>query len=192
MLRRQLRVLKPSGLRIPVGPFVAVLGVLLGAASWGVAGPEGARATATAVAPGYEPVGWQLLGDFVYDDPGLGGLEGATADALAKRRDALPAAVRALDGKLVSVRGFAVPADVDGDRVSAFLLLAQNDLDCCFGESARMNQWILVRVRDGERVQLDLLQPMRVSGRLAVGEEVSGGIVLSLYRLAADRVEPAP
>jgi len=159
----------------------------------------GASATSHALEPdplptvsGYAPVEWRLLGDFTYDDPGLGGLDDATAETLAKRREELPAAVRALDGKLVSVRGFAVPADIDGDRISSFMLLAQNDLDCCFGDSASMNQWILVRVRPGDRVSLDLLEPMRVSGRLEVGEEVASGMVLSLYRLTADRIERAP
>jgi len=166
---------------------LALLGGVLASASSRAIDPDPAPTVSS-----YAPVEWQLLADFPYDDPGLGGLDGATAETLAKRRQQLPAAVRALDGKMVSVRGFAVPADIDGGRISEFLLLAKNELGCCFGDSATMNQWILVRVRRGDHVELDDLEPVSVSGRLEVGEEVESGTVLSLYRLTAHRVEPAP
>ncbi len=158
-----------------------------------------AGATARAIDPepvpsvsSYATVEWQVLADFFYDDPGLGGLDDVSAEALAKRHQKLPAAVRALDGKMVRVRGFAVPAELEGDRIASFLLFAQNELDCAFGHATSMNEWIMVQVRPGDRVELEPFEPMRVSGRLEVGEEIDSGMVLSLYRLTAHRVERAP
>ncbi len=50
-----------------------------------------------------------------------------------------------------------------------------------------MNQWVLVRVRDDQRV-LFSHSPIRVYGQLEVGEEIRDGRVVSLYRMQAERV----
>lgn len=161
-----------------------LLGLALLAASARASETDSAQAAAD-----YASVPWGVLADWTYEDPGIGGLDDASEEALAKRHEQLPPDVRALDGKLVSVRGFAVPAEVDDGRISSLMLLANNELDCPYGHYPSMNEWIMVRVRP-VRVDLRPYEPMRVSGRLEVGEEVEGGTVLSLYRLKADRVEP--
>ena len=154
-------------------------------------GPAASQSPPTPTVPGYAPVDWKVLADWVYEDPGIGGIEDASAESLKRRHQQLPAEVRALGGKKVSVAGFAVPAETDEEgRITSLMLLGRNELDCAFGHYPGMNEWILVELRQPDLVELEPYEPMRAFGRMDVGEEVEDRTVISLYRLAADRIEP--
>jgi hypothetical protein len=99
----------------------------------------------------------------------------------------IPAAIKALNGKLVSIEGFMLPLDLNPDGVSQFMLNASIDM-CYFGAPVRMNEWILVKMKGGTRAKFTHLA-LNVKGRLAVGEEMKNGRVASLYRLEADSAE---
>ena len=99
----------------------------------------------------------------------------------------IPAAVKGLNGKLVSIEGFMLPLDLNPDGVSQFMLNASIDM-CYFGAPVRMNEWILVRMKGGKRAKFTHLA-LNVKGRLEVGEEMKNGRVASLYRLEADSAE---
>jgi len=99
----------------------------------------------------------------------------------------VPAAIKALNGKLVSIEGFMLPLDLNPEGVSQFMLNASIDM-CYFGAPVRMNEWILVKMKGGKRAKFTHLA-LNVKGRLEVGEEMKNGRVASLYRLEADSAE---
>ena len=99
----------------------------------------------------------------------------------------VPAAIKALNGKLVSIEGFMLPLDLNPEGVSQFMLNASIDM-CYFGAPVRMNEWILVKMKGGRRAKFTHLA-LNVKGRLEVGEEMKNGRVASLYRLEADSAE---
>jgi hypothetical protein len=99
----------------------------------------------------------------------------------------VPAAIKALNGRLVSIEGFMLPLDLNPDGVSQFMLNASIDM-CYFGAPVRMNEWILVKMKGGRRAKFTHLA-LNVKGRLEVGEEMKNGRVASLYRLEADSAE---
>jgi hypothetical protein len=102
-------------------------------------------------------------------------------------QNTIPDAVKALDGRLVSIEGFMLPLDLNAQGVSQFMLNASIDM-CYFGAPVRMNEWILVTMKGGTRAKFTHLA-LNVKGRLSVGEEMKNGRVASLYRLVADSAE---
>jgi hypothetical protein len=102
-------------------------------------------------------------------------------------QNTIPDAVKALDGRQVSIEGFMLPLDLNPDGVSQFMLNASIDM-CYFGAPVRMNEWILVKMKGGTRAKFTHLA-LNVKGRLDVGEEMKNGRVASLYRLEADSAE---
>ncbi|MCC7125703.1 MAG: DUF3299 domain-containing protein [Acidobacteria bacterium] len=132
-------------------------------------------------AQGYQRVSFNALSNYEYELP----------DPLDPKpvsvANVIPASVKALHGKMVSVDGFMLPLDLNQEGVSLFMLNASIDM-CYFGAPVRMNEWILVRMKTGKRAKFTHLG-MIVKGRLEVGEEMKNGRVASLYRLEADSVE---
>ncbi len=137
----------------------------------------------------FQTVSWDVLGGFPYDFEMPGALEDASPEALAERNERLiPPEVRALDRRLIAVRGYAIPIAITRGRVTEFILAAKNEIGCCFGTGLSMNQWIHVAVPEGRSVDLQPLGIATVLGLLEVGEEVRQGTVLSLYRMRAATV----
>ncbi len=132
-------------------------------------------------AQAYQRVSFNTLSNYEYELP----------DPLDPKpvsvANVIPASVKALHGKMVSVDGFMLPLDLNQEGVSLFMLNASIDM-CYFGAPVRMNEWILVRMKAGKRAKFTHLG-MIVKGRLEVGEEMKNGRVASLYRLEADSVE---
>lgn len=100
----------------------------------------------------------------------------------------LPPRLAELDGSVVTVSGYPLPADVgqDGTRT---VLLSRNPPGCCFGLRPVLDEWIEVRLDQGTR-DLDPSAPATFRGTLEVGEvQDEAGYALSLYRLrGASRV----
>jgi hypothetical protein len=103
--------------------------------------------------------------------------------------DSVPAKIRALDGRKVSVDGFVFPYDQSLTGITSFMLAMDED-DCGFGDGfTGMNGWIDVRMKPGTTLKWDGVGRVVVRGTLSVGEEFDeDGYVLSLYRLTADSV----
>jgi hypothetical protein len=131
----------------------------------------------------YQDVPFNILSGFDYELP----------DPLDPRAtfnpNQVPAKVKALNGRKVSVRGFMLPFDVQPDGVSQFMLNASLDM-CYFGAPVRMNDWIMVTMKPGKKAQFSHLA-YQVAGVLEVGEQLKNGRVQSLYRLTADSAEIA-
>jgi hypothetical protein len=155
---------------------MAVIGASIGVT---LAAPMSVRAADSE----YQEINFTVLSAFDYDLPDP--LEQSSKLNLNQ----VPARVKNLNGKKVSVRGFMLPLDIQPDGVSLFMLNASFDM-CYFGAPVRMNEWILVRMKPGKKATFSHLA-FRVSGVLEVGEEVKNGRVQSLYRMQADAAEIA-
>jgi len=137
--------------------------------------------------PGYQRVGFETLSAFPFEvtremAEGTNQLAAATVAT----RPTIPAAVRALDGRLVAVRGFLLPVKMNNGLAFEFLLLRSQSL-CCFGSIPKINEWITVQDK-GEGVKPIMDQPLTVLGRLHVGEIREQGYLVGLYRLDAERI----
>lgn len=132
----------------------------------------------------YQPVGFDLLGDYDFTDPVYtNGME------LGTGKSQIPDKVKSLNGKKVAVRGYFYPMTVVGDgSVSDFLLL-RNQIYCCFGCAVRTNEWIYVTPKTGKPMKASLTaRPVTLYGTLEVGEKYDNGCLLNLYRLKLDKI----
>ncbi len=161
---------------------------------------DGAAATGSSVppAPGqvvkapsateseYTTVGFDTLGSFFYAIPDMEEpIAGATAET--KRKDQIPAPIKALGGKKVAVKGFMMPLKSEKGAAKTFLLIKDQSI-CCFGRTPRMNEWISVKMTGDRTTRFIGDQAVTVFGKLDVGEEIEQGVVLSIYRMEADDV----
>jgi hypothetical protein len=101
---------------------------------------------------------------------------------------AIPASIRALGGSEVAVPGYMMPYDEDKGGVTRFLLV-RSIMVCCFGQPPRLNEIILCEMPGKEHCKFYYNVPIRVYGRLEVGEIREFGQVLALYRLAVRRID---
>jgi hypothetical protein len=104
------------------------------------------------------------------------------------RKPVIPAWIRKLDGAKVSVAGFMVPFDVQENGVTSFILV-KNIMICCYGLVPKVNENIMCEVAKGQKEKFYINIPIKVFGTLSVGEVKDDGYVLSLYRLAVERIE---
>ncbi len=124
--------------------------------------------------PTYRTVAWTQLSSFVCPE------KSASIP--------LPAELQALDEQRVQLSGYMVPLDVEGSRIQSFLLVRDQML-CCFGKMPRLNEWVFVEFPKGAGMELPVDEPIQVSGRFRAREEREKGVVMSLYRLQAEKVE---
>ena len=123
---------------------------------------------------GYETLDFTVLGEFEY--PVYVKIKEGEELPL------IPEEVRGWDGKKVGITGFMNPVRFDREGVSEFLLV-KDILGCCFGATPRMNHWIRVRMREGERAKFYAYDELTVFGVLEVSEEIEDGYVMSVYRM---------
>lgn len=122
---------------------------------------------------GFRPLSFAVLSGFDYRD--------------GMNLGSLPQEIRAAHGAKVALHGFMMPLDVTSNGVTQFLLNGSYDM-CQFGVSAGApNQWVEVAMANGDAVPYTHL-PITVAGTFSVGERRRNGRVVTLYRLAADKV----
>jgi hypothetical protein len=103
----------------------------------------------------------------------------------------IPQEIRSLDGVQCLLAGFMVPLQITRDgKVSSFALTQDQQL-CCFGIAPAMNEWVMVTMVDGHTAIYRNDEPVVVYGQFAVGEEIDGGHVISLYRMKSTKVVDA-
>lgn len=132
----------------------------------------------------YEEITFDLLRGFDWTAPEF------AQDGTARPRavDPYPSAVRALDGRNVKVRGYMLPLELEHGTTTRFALM-HSLASCCFGGNPMINEWIDVRMAEGERALYASFTPYMVSGRISVGDEVVSGTVISVYRMTAVEAE---
>ncbi|HEY3999925.1 MAG TPA: DUF3299 domain-containing protein [Candidatus Xenobia bacterium] len=126
-------------------------------------------------APGCEMVSFGVLGSYKWTDPVLSS-RGAIVTSC------IPDTVRSLDGKKVSILGFMVPLGLSHGKINKFAL-CRNRGFCCYGVVPTINEIILCDVPPSEHCNLIMDTPMRISGKLDVGEQMAKGKLLYVYHM---------
>lgn len=132
---------------------------------------------------GYEYLNISELASFYYETP--------TSDLISnpdvKPNIQIPERIMQLNGKKVSITGFMMPVRVDEEgNVDEFAINGNYDM-CFYGAPSSLNQWVHVKMKAGTKAKFSH-NPTTVSGTLEVGELVEEGEVVSIYRLAGDKV----
>ena len=135
----------------------------------------------------YRNVDFHWLASYPFDAPN----EKLTNDAaIAQVEKQIPAAIKALDGQKVMVRGFMVPIkDVQG-HVTEFLLV-RDQPTCCYSGMTAITEFVSVKVMT-HGVESILDQPVTVQGKLHVGAVLEGGYVLGVYQMEGEKLAGPP
>jgi hypothetical protein len=131
-------------------------------------------------AKNFLPIRFETLGNFEIKVEWVMNPTNSAADSLKKEGE-IPARVKALDGKKISIAGFMKPIKQDVGGSTEFLIVP-NYFTCCEGEKPRVNQWLHV-VSPQAPIPLANDRPLAVRGVLRVGEKLSGSNVVSIYQL---------
>ena len=97
----------------------------------------------------------------------------------------IPAPVRELDAKKVTVTGFMLPVKMHEGLVTEFLLV-KDPMMCCYGVMPKVNEWVVVKM-NGKGVAPLMDVPITFEGTLKVGQLYEGGYLTGLYLLQGDR-----
>jgi len=62
----------------------------------------------------------------------------------------------------------------------------RNTLACCFGMVPNMNEWVIVKMKQGVAPLMDV--PVLLYGQLKVGALFENGYLTGLYELEAERM----
>ena len=136
----------------------------------------------------HDTAGFDKLSAFsfkVSDDAVLG-----MADAVSTSLDIanqIPASVKALNHKNVTITGFMMPTKVDDGNATEFLLLKNQGL-CCYGTTPAMNEYVAVRMA-GKGIKPVMDRLITVTGQLRVGEIRENHLLIGIYRLDADKCD---
>ncbi len=114
----------------------------------------------------------------------LNGTPGRLSDG---SKPQIPADVLKLDQERVTLSGYMMPLDLRETEATYFLLL-KNQLMCCYGQEPQVNEYAIVVMKEPAPVVLD--KPVTVSGVFSVGETFEGDVLLCLYKISGENVEP--
>ena len=109
-----------------------------------------------------------------------------SAEANSRVDAMIPANIRALDHRNISVEGFMVPVEFKEDKTVEFMLV-QAPFGCCFGPPPRIHEFIRVRVKP-PGISPVMFEPARARGTFYVGAQRQRGFLSSIYSMDADSV----
>jgi len=101
--------------------------------------------------------------------------------------DQIPASIKQLNGRNVSIRGFMLPVTQKDGNVTEFLLLKDQSL-CCYGTMPQMNEWVHVIMKPGQSAPMVWDIPVTVFGTFEVGEVFENGVLMTIYRLRYEKL----
>jgi hypothetical protein len=137
---------------------------------------------------GYLRLPFDVLSGFKYDTyEVLDEVHGGRP--LTKSDDVIPPHIKAHDGRKVQVEGYIMPLRLKKGLVTEFLLF-RDQAACCFGDKAKMNHYLRVKVTD-KGFEPGSTMTHKVWGTLAVGEIYVQDYLTGIYQMTADRVEEA-
>jgi hypothetical protein len=135
----------------------------------------------------YLNVGFQLLASYPFDTPN----DKVTNDTqVAEVEKQIPAAIKALDGKNVMVRGFMVPVKDEHGLTPEFLLV-RDQPTCCFSGMTTITEFVSVKL-PGQGVEPILDEPITVQGKLHVAAVLESGYVMGVYRVEGEKLVSPP
>ncbi len=131
-------------------------------------------------------LGFDTLSSFKYDHyEVLNEIDGGRP--FTRSDDLIPPKVKAYDGRLVSIKGFIMPLRLRQGLVTEFLLF-RDQAACCFGERAKMNHYIRVKLK-GEGFPPPTAPTTYITfGKLKVGEILVQGYLTGIYEMEATKV----
>jgi len=131
----------------------------------------------------YPMVGFDKLAAFKYEVPD----EGKKAADPKKTDEQIPEAVKAFNGKRVSLKGFMLPLKVEGGKVTEMLIMRDQSM-CCYGAVPKINEWVSVRMVGGG-VKPIMDQAITMYGKLHVGEMRENGYLVGIYHMDGERID---
>ncbi len=152
--------------------------------------PDAAKpvANATITAPsldnGYLKLGFDQLAAYTFTPPPFD----PAADPKATPptgEEQIPEIVKSWNGKKAVVTGYMVPVKMEKGLVTEFLLM-RNTMACCFGTVPNMNEWVVVKMKNGVQPMMDV--PVAFYGKLKVGAMFENGYMTGLYELEGEKM----
>ena len=135
---------------------------------------------------GHKKLGFNVLSNFKYDTyEVINEVDGGRP--FTRSDDEIPPEIRAYNGTFVAITGFVMPLRVRKGLVTEFLLF-KDQASCCFGERARMNHYIRVKLAEGGFPPEATPTTYTAYGRLKVGEILVQGYLTGIYELEASKV----
>jgi hypothetical protein len=100
--------------------------------------------------------------------------------------DFVPASIRQMDGKEVSVTGFMLPIQIK-DKLTTQFMLMRTQNTCCFGIPPELHEVVeVLKVKTPAKALMDT--PVTVVGRLHVKDRWEGDFLCSIYQMEAESV----
>lgn len=99
----------------------------------------------------------------------------------------IPDKVRELDNAAIEIRGYMMPTELEGKNVRSFVLVVSQNV-CCYGATPDINEYIVVRMIGKPALLLENT-PIRVVGRLHVGDIYDNGYWTGIYALECTEVK---
>jgi hypothetical protein len=93
----------------------------------------------------------------------------------------IPADVKALDTKKVTITGYMMPLKEQGDKSTEFLIM-RTQSSCCYGIAPAINELITVKA-SGEGVPTIMDDLVQVQGTLRVGTVREDGYIVGVYQM---------
>ena len=146
-----------------------------------------APGTPAAIIPldnGYLKLGFEQLASYNFVPPTFDPSANPTAKP-PTGEEQIPAGVKEWNGKKAVVTGFMVPVKMEKGLVTEFLL-KRNTMACCYGSMPNMNEWVIVKMKQGVAPMMDV--PISFYGELKVGAMFENGYMTGLYELACERM----
>jgi hypothetical protein len=100
----------------------------------------------------------------------------------------IPTEVWQLEGKKISIIGLGLPTTWERDGSPEFILTISQDT-CAYGATPRINEWMLVSMVGGKKVNVSNGAEYMVKGTFHVREKVENGLVVQLFSIDADSIQ---
>ncbi len=199
--RMQLLLLRPTPDPIPA-PATSVAVASEDSATVAVAAPAVSQASTQPVSPTRvsEPVGegtgagtaesplilgFEKLASFQYTLPD--GPVDTNAVAQAATTNQIPATIKSLNNRFITLKGFMLPLKVEKGLVTELLIMRDQSM-CCYGTVPRINEWVSVKMV-GTGVKPIMDQAVTFHGKLKVGEMYENGYLVGIYALDGERMD---
>ena len=135
------------------------------------------------VAKECQSISFDILADYDFGTLDWSGGSQSNQFIATQIEQIIPESIKALDNQQVSVTGFVLPVETDGERIDSFLLLRDLQM-CCYGTLPELNEWIYVEVPNHlEAKNLISDTPIKVRGTLQVEPRFKDDFLLSIYSL---------
>lgn len=133
---------------------------------------------------GYLKLGFEQLASYPFNPPNFDPAANPQVTP-PTGEEQIPAQVKGWNGKKAVITGYMVPVKMEKGLVTEFLLM-RNTMACCFGTVPNMNEWVIVKMKQGVQPMMDV--PVSFYGSLKVGAMFENGYMTGLYELEGERM----